>query len=178
MVLGAPPTEIRGNLGCEGPKPGICQCLLVVRLGEAGGQVSNILSVERPLSFMPALPLQDAKSMLRWWVGRGGMFCISGELKIYQGSKGEWIGSFARQDMGNLVPRLPQFMTEALSAPFCFDFFCRPSRRSRGFRQWKIPQGIVTRRGGTSGLLFTSQELCATCSPVSWSEYLRLRVLL
>jgi hypothetical protein len=34
------------------------------------------------------------------------MFCISGELKMYQGSKGEWIGSFPRQDMGNLVPRL------------------------------------------------------------------------
>jgi len=32
---------------------------------------------------------------------------MSVDLKIYQGSKGEWIGSFHRQDMANLVPRLP-----------------------------------------------------------------------
>jgi hypothetical protein len=32
------------------------------------------------------------------------MFCISAELKFYQGIKGEWIGLFAWQDMGNLPP--------------------------------------------------------------------------
>jgi hypothetical protein len=32
---------------------------------------------------------------------------MSVDLKMYQGSKGEWIGSFHRQDMANLVPRLP-----------------------------------------------------------------------
>ena len=39
---------------------------------------------------------------------RGGMFCISGELKFYQGSEEEWIGSFTGQDIGNLVPRPTQ----------------------------------------------------------------------
>jgi hypothetical protein len=42
------------------------------------------------------------------WVGRGGKFCISGELKNYQGSEREWIGSFARQDIGNLPHPLTQ----------------------------------------------------------------------
>ena len=34
------------------------------------------------------------------------MFCISGELKFYQGSKGEWIGISHWQDMGNM-PHCP-----------------------------------------------------------------------
>ena len=42
------------------------------------------------------------------WVGRGGMFCISGHLKIYQGIKVEWIGSFAQPDIGNLPHLLTQ----------------------------------------------------------------------
>jgi hypothetical protein len=47
------------------------------------------------------------------------MFCISGELKVYQGSMGEWIGSLAWQDMGNLPPCLyyPQFVFQGQDLP-------------------------------------------------------------
>jgi hypothetical protein len=36
------------------------------------------------------------------------MFCISTDLKFYQGIKGEWIGSFAQPDIGNLPHPLTQ----------------------------------------------------------------------
>jgi hypothetical protein len=42
------------------------------------------------------------------WVGRGGKLCISADLKIYQGIKVEWIGSFAQPDIGNLPHPLTQ----------------------------------------------------------------------
>ncbi len=74
-----------------------------------GGEASFVYPVrgEPQLLMLGALPPQNAKLLcLSWWVGRGGKFCISEELKIYQGSKGEWIGSFAGQDIGNL-PHLP-----------------------------------------------------------------------
>src|ERR1019366_795099 len=42
------------------------------------------------------------------WGDRGGKFCISGDLRVYQGSMEEWIGSFTGQDIANLPPRPTQ----------------------------------------------------------------------
>jgi hypothetical protein len=52
-------------------------------------------------------------AFLIWW-RQCSMFCISGELKNYQGIKVEWIGSSAQPDIGNLPPGPYRFTTQAL----------------------------------------------------------------
>ena len=91
------------------PSQAICRCLFAGRLGGPGRQVSYILSVKRPCSCLLGAWLQMPRCYAVFdWGDRGGKFCISGELKIYQGIKVEWIGSFTGQDIGNLVPRPTQ----------------------------------------------------------------------
>ena len=73
----------------------------------AGGQVSYVLPVGDSVLYLQAL-FGNARSMPNSFSGgQCSMFCISAELKMYQGIKVEWIGSFAQPDIGNLPPCLP-----------------------------------------------------------------------